>query len=284
MKNILKKLFALVFVLSIVFVAGCSNGDDTSDSQETVNEADNETVSKEEPIRVGNVSGTSTLEVAAVAKEVLKNQGYIIEEEVFNDYQSPNTAVAEGTLDFNFYQHGPFLEEYNKANDTDLVTVGDGVYNVSYGLYSTKIDSLDEIEDGMTVAIQSDNSNRKVSLQMLEENGLITLEENVDNPTIQDIKDNPHNLVFQEMEETMIPTAVEDVDLAMCSGSKWQAADRSMDEAIVLEYPESSTIYLVTTKEKADSPEAKLLQEAFESDEVKEFILTEFDGVAAPVS
>lgn len=266
----------LILSLLCIFLTACTtstpNVDKDSSSDEIV-----------EPIKIGIVSGTSTTDVFNVALEVLEKEGYEVEVKVFNDFNSPNTAVHDGSLQYNFYQHLPFLDAFNESSGTDLVPIGEGVYTINYGVFSNKIDNVDQVEDGMTVAIQNDNTNRHISLKMLEKAGLIKLTEGVEMPSLLDVIENPKNLEFIEMEETLIPSAYNDVDLACSSSSQWKAADNDLSQAIISEQDEESTVYLVTTPGNEDSATSKLIQSALTSPEVKDFLEEEYRGVVTPV-
>lgn len=275
----LNKILVLLLLLSI-FLTACTKTTDTNKKATSGEDISNEIV---EPITVGLVAGSSTTEVFNVALKVLEDKGYKVETKIFNDFNSPNTAVNDGSLQYNFYQHLPFLNSFNESQGTDLVPIGDGVYTVNYGVFSNKIDNVDQIKDGMTVAIQNDNTNRRITLKMFENEGIIKLKEGVEMPTLLDIVDNPKNLKFMEMEETMIPAAFNDVDLACCSSSQWRASGNDTNDAIISKQDLESTLYLVTAPGNEDSPTSKLLQEALTSPEVKAFLEEKYKGVAAPV-
>lgn len=265
-------------LLIMILMSGCSSSNNTN-TNNNVESQNNEV--EEMVLTVALTSGTSTTDVFEVAQNVLQEKGYTVETTVFNDFQAPNAAVSEGQVDFNFYQHLPFLEQYNTEKKENLVPVGDGIYTVNFGIFSSSLDSLDEVEEGMKVAIQNDNSNRKIALEILQDNDFITLREGVDMPTLTDIESNPLNLEFIELEETVIPSSIEDVDFATCSVSQYAASDRNLEQEILFNTPvESSTIYLVTRPEMEDSKEAKIIHDALTSDEVKQYVEREFENIA----
>lgn len=264
----------LILSLLCIFLTACTTSDldEDSESDEII-----------EPIVIGTVSGNTPAAISDIAIEVLEKEGYEVEKKVFNDYNSPNSSVSDGSLQYNFFQHLPFLEAFNESNDTDLVPIGNGVYTQNFGIYSHTVEHLDEIEEGMVVAIHNDNSNRRTSLRMLEEAGLIKLKEDVEMPTQLDIVENPKKIEFVEVEGTMIPSVYQDVDLACSASAFWQNADQDLNDAIFTIKDEEGVVYLVTSSGNEDSATSKLLEKAFTSQEVKDFIEEEFKGVAEPV-
>lgn len=275
----IKKILVLLLLLSILLTA-CTTTTGTNEEITSDEDVSDEIV---EPITIGIMTTGSTTDVFNAGLEVLKREGYEVETTVFNDYNSPNTAVYDGSLQYNFYQHKPFLDAFNESQGTDLVPVGDGVFTISYGVFSNKIGNVEEVKEGMTVAIQNDASNRSVSLQLLENAGLIKLKEGVEIPTLLDVTENPKNLEFIEMEETMIPASYEDVDLACSIASWWKKSEMDLNDAIILGSDEKSVVYLVTTPGNKDSETSRVIQEALTSPEVKNYIEKEYKGIVEPV-
>ncbi len=238
---------------------------------------------KSKPIKVGIVPGSTSGDLLTFTKDLLEKDGYTIEISNYNDFNAPNTALSEGSIDFNFYQHVPFLEAFNESNGTDMVPVGKGVYDIAYGVFSDKVKKVEEVTDGMTVAIQNDSSNRRNSLLMLEKIGLIKLKEGVEIPTLLDIAENSKNLKFIEMEETLIAGAMKDVDIGCLGVGRWVDSGRDPDEALWIEVQKESTLTLVTKKGNENSEAANVLQNALTSPEAKKFLEENFKGIAYPV-
>jgi D-methionine transport system substrate-binding protein len=224
-----------------------------------------------------------------ISENLAEDAGITIEVEEFTDYVQPNVATADGSVDANFFQTEPYLEEYNAANGTDLTTVAP-VHIEPLGLYSSKVASLEEIPDGAQVAIPGDGSNGGRALALLADAGLITLAEGVDVTlaTEDDIAENPKNLEFVPLEAAQLALSLEDVDAAVINGNYALEADLSpAEDALFSESPEGNPYanYLVTTAANAENEDVQKLAELLQSDEVKQFILdTWSDGSVVPAS
>lgn len=282
MKNKILLLMSLVLCFSLTACGGTSQEAVTEETNETMvteknqetdntKELGNEEILKSEPISVGVTSAVAR-EVFEIAKEELEKEGYTIDMQVFTDNNAPNTAVAEGSCEFNFYQHLNFLNAYNESQGTDLVPCTDKVYAVLHGVYSNKVSTVDEVTDGMKVGIPNDLSNRASCLKAMASVDLIKIDEDVPMPTLTDITENPKNLEFIEMDLAMIPASYEDLDLACSVAPAWKQAGMDMDQAIVTYADEGSVVYLVTRPELKDSPKAKVVEKALKSQEVKEYL------------
>jgi D-methionine transport system substrate-binding protein len=227
--------------------------------------------------------------LAFVADELAEDAGLTIEVEEFTDYVQPNEATADGSVDANFFQTEPYLEEYNQANGTDLVTVAP-VHIEPLGLYSDKVDSVEAIPEGGQVAIPGDGSNGGRALALLADAGLITLAEDAD-PTFateDDIAENPKDLEFVPLEAAQLARSLQDVDAAVINGNYALEADLSpAEDALHSESPEDNPYanYLVATAANAENEDVQKLAELLQSDEVREFIeQTWTDGSVVPAS
>ncbi len=227
--------------------------------------------------------------LAFVADELAEDAGLTIEVEEFTDYVQPNEATADGSVDANFFQTEPYLEEYNQANGTDLVTVAP-VHIEPLGLYSDKVDSVEAIPEGGQVAIPGDGSNGGRALALLADAGLITLAEDAD-PTFateDDIAENPKDLEFVPLEAAQLARSLQDVDAAVINGNYALEAELSpAEDALHSESPEDnpSANYLVATAANAENEDVQKLAELLQSDEVREFIeQTWTDGSVIPAS
>ena len=202
----------------------------------------------------------------------------------FTDYVQPNLALADGELDANFFQHLPYLEEFNTERATDLVPVAP-VHIEPLGVYSTSIGSLDELEDGATVAIPNDVTNGGRALKLLAANGLITLDEEVENPTVDDITDNPKDLEIVELEAAQLPRSLEDTDISVINGNyAIEAGYTPAEDALALESGENNPYanYLVTTEDRQDDPAIALLGQLLNTPEVRQFIEDTYEGAVVP--
>nr|WP_233120041.1 MetQ/NlpA family ABC transporter substrate-binding protein [Rappaport israeli] len=168
-----------------------------------------------ETLRVGSMSGQEA-EIVYAAKEVAKKK-FDLDVEVieFDDYVTPNVALADGDIDANAFQHQPYLDAMNRDRGFDIVAVGNTfVYPI--GAYSNKIKSLDELSEGMTIALPNDPSNSGRSYLLLHKLGIITLKDpNSLESSSLDVKDNPKKLKFQEVDAAQLPRVLDEVDVAL---------------------------------------------------------------------
>lgn len=224
-----------------------------------------------------------------ISENLAEEAGLEVEIEEFSDYVQPNVSTADGSVEANFFQTLPYLDEYNAANDTDLVPVAP-VHIEPLGLYSESVTSLDEISDGAQIAIPGDGSNGGRALALLADAGLITLADDVDVTlaTEDDIADNPLNLEFVPVEAAQLPRTLEDVDAAVINGNYALEADLSpADDALFSESAEDNPYanYLVATAENAENADVTALADLLQSDEVTGFIeQTWTDGSVIPAS
>ncbi|OAN63665.1 MetQ/NlpA family ABC transporter substrate-binding protein [Sphingomonas sp. TDK1] len=236
----------------------------------------------------------NTLSVAATAvphaeildfiKPTLAKQGLKLDVRVFNDYVQPNVQVAEGRIDVNYFQTGPYLAEFNKAKGTHLVTIA-GVHVEPFGAYSRRWKSLDALPRGATVAIPNEPSNSGRALQLLAREHLITLRDpkNV-TATPKDIESNPRGLVFRELEAATLPRVLGQVDLALINTN--YALDAKLNptrDALAIEDKNSPYVNFVVGPESAkNDPRVQKLVAALRSSEVKAFIAKKYDGAVVP--
>lgn len=219
----------------------------------------------------------------------LKDLGYTVKVVEYTDYVQPNEATQDGSLDANFFQHQPFLDDFNKENKGSLVSVAK-VHYEPYGLYAGKTSSLENIKDGATIAVPNDSSNEARALQMLQAGGLIKIKEDAGlMATVNDIVENPHNISFKEIESAQTPLVLNDVDFAVINGNyAMQAGLNVQKDALLLEDAKSvgAETYaniLVVKEENQDSDKTKALVEAITSDEVKSFMEEKYSGAVIPV-
>ncbi|GAA1445715.1 MetQ/NlpA family ABC transporter substrate-binding protein [Nocardiopsis tropica] len=244
-------------------------------------------------------SGEDTLVVGATAvpagdilefvdAELAAGAGLDLEIVEFSDYIAPNAALDEGQLDANLYQHAPFLDEFNEGNGTDLVSVQE-IYLPPLGLYSNKVDAVEDLQDGAEVALPNDPTNEFRALLLLEEGGLITLAEGVDEATfsLSDIEENPKDLEFREVEAAQLPRSLDDVDAAIVNNNYAQEAGLDFEEdSILLEQVEGNPYVnvLAARADNADDPRVATLVELLTSSETAAFIEEEYAGSVIPVT
>jgi D-methionine transport system substrate-binding protein len=223
-------------------------------------------------------------EILEFVKPALAKEGVDLKVKVFTDYIQPNVQVAEKRLDANFFQHQPYLDEFNKAKGTNLVAVA-GVHLEPLGAYSSKYKALTELPGGANVVIPNDATNGGRALLLLAKAGLIKLKDsNNILSTVKDITDNSKDLKFRELEAATIPRVLTQVDLALINTN--YALEAKLDpskDALVIEGNDSPYVnILVARPDDKDSDAMKKLVAALHSPEVKAFILEKYKGAVLP--
>ncbi|MCR6545748.1 MetQ/NlpA family ABC transporter substrate-binding protein [Dehalobacterium formicoaceticum] len=196
MKKITKISLILALAVILVITSACNSNNNTS---ENTNSSGNNSVKDTTPAKKSLKIGTSSVSIDLAESGVapLEDMGYEVEIVVFDDYFTPNTALVEGSLDANFYQHELFMDQYNVSKKTDIIMLSPKLYQFYGGLYSVKANSLETLPDGGKVGIATDASNISRDLINLQSLGLITLtSEPRDLYSVLDIVDNPHNYEF----------------------------------------------------------------------------------------
>lgn len=240
--------------------------------------------SKPNEIRLGTIAGPET-ELAYVAKQVAKEKyGLDIRIVQFSDYTMPNTALADGSIDANMFQHVPYLDEAIKAKGYQLTAIGK-VFIYPVAIYSKKIKKLADLPIGATVAIPNDPSNEARALLLLSKAGLITLKSNAGvNATIADISDNPKKLNIKEIDAAQLPRVLKDVDLAVINTNYAAVANLLPSrDGLFVEDANSpyANVVVVRTADK-DDPKYQKLIAAFHSEEVLKEANKLFAGQAIP--
>lgn len=271
-KNILKTIsLGLVTVLSVAILAGCGGAG----------------ANDEKVIKVG-ATPSPHAEILKVIEDAVEAKGYTLKIVEYNDYVLPNTATDEGELDANFFQHGPYLENFNSEKGTKLVSVAD-VHFEPLGVYSTSVSNISELKDGATIAVPNDATNEARALLLLEANGLITLKKGAGvNATVKDIESNPLNLKIEEIEAAQLARSLQDVDAAVINGNYAISGGLKVKDAIAVE--ESTSIaaetyanVLVVKEGHENDEKIKVLIDALLSEEVKNFIEENYGGAVVPV-
>lgn len=261
MKKILTILSAALLSVSILAACGSKSSSDK--------------------IIVG-ASAVPHAEILENVKEDLKELGYELEVKIFNDYVLPNTALSEGQLDANFFQHIPYLEEMNSKENLGITWTAK-VHIEPMGLYSEKISSLEELKDGATIAIPNDATNGSRALKLLAENGLITLKD-TEIASVLDITNNEKNLNFKELDAPALPRTLVDVDAAVINTNYAIEADLNpLEDAIIIESSESPYANVLAVKEEnKESEKTKALNSVLNSEKTKKFIEEKYKGTIAP--
>ena len=231
---------------------------------------------------------TPHAEILAVAKEILAEEGYELVIQEFNDYVIPNTATEDGDLDANYFQHQPYLTDFNEKNGTHLVAVA-SVHYEPFGLYAGKTASIDELKEGAQIAVPNDGSNEARALMLLEAQGLIKLDDSASfTATKMNIAENPKNLEIVEMEAAQLARSLQDVDMAVINGNyAIQAGLNAGTDAIATEDKDSDAAQtyanILVVKEGNENNEGiQALVKALTSDKVKEFMNSTYNGAVVP--
>lgn len=238
-------------------------------------------------IKVG-ASPAPHAEILEAAKPILEEKGYALTIVEYTDYVQPNLALDTKELDANYFQHLPYLEQFNEERGTKLVSAA-AIHYEPFGIYAGKTASLEELADGATVAVPNDATNEARALLLLEAQGIIKLTEGVGlNATKIDIVENPKNIQLYEIEAAQLPRSLQDVDVAVINGNYAIEAGLKVTDALAVEDTESiaATTYgnIVAVREGEESNEAiQALVEALTSDEVKAFIDSTYEGAVVPL-
>ncbi|MFT6927932.1 MAG: D-methionine transport system substrate-binding protein [Psychromonas sp.] len=262
----LKNIFAAAGLASTLLLSGCGD----------------KAVVDNNKITVGVIAG-SEAQVAEVAAQVAKEKyGLEVELITFSDYITPNAALDEGSIDVNAFQHKPYLDQQIKDRDYKFAIVGNTfVYPIAG--YSSKITSLDELQDGDLIAVPSDPTNLGRSLMLLEQQGLLVLKEGAGlSATVLDIVSSPKNLDIVELEAAQLPRSLDDVSLAIINTTYASSIDLSPEkDGLFVEDKESSYVNLIVARE--DNVNAENVQnflKAYQTDTVYNAAMKIFkDGV-----
>ena len=289
----MKKLASLLLsgALALGLLAGCGGTPGTADTPAA------NTDTPAAPTQTGSLEGTTLkvgaspaphAEILAVVKELLAEEGINLEIVEFTDYIQPNTAVENGSIDANYFQHITYMNQFNEDNGTHLVSVG-SIHYEPFGIYAGKSASLDDLPEGAQIAIPNDATNGGRALLLLDQEGLIVLEEDAGiTATVNDIADNPHNYEIVELEARLLPTTLQDVDIAVINGNYAIDAGLNIADALAIESAEgeAATAYanVLTVKEGHENDEGiQALLAALESDEVRAFIEETYAGAVVPL-
>lgn len=239
------------------------------------------TYAKDNVITVG-ATPVPHAEILEYVKPLLAQKGYKLVIKDFNDYVLPNLATEDGDLDANFFQHLPYLQEFNKSKGTHLVSVA-GIHIEPMGLYSQKIKRLSDLQKGDSIAVPNDPTNESRALDLLAAYGLIRLDD-VKLKTKIDIRSNPKKIKFKELDAPQIPRALSDVTAAVINTNYALAAGLNpTKDAIIIEGKESPFVNIVVVKKGNEKKEKiRALIDILRSAKVKKFILNKYKGSIVP--
>lgn len=228
-------------------------------------------------------------EILEYVKPLLKEKGYDLEIKVFNDYVLPNTAVENNELDANYFQHTPYLNDFNSKNGTHIVSIG-AVHYEPFGVYAGKTKSLSELKDGATIAVPNDGTNESRALLLLAANGLIEVDDTVtasSAATKLNIKSNPHNYNIVEIEAAQLPAQLPSVDVAVINGNYAIGAGLKVKDALAVESQTSDAAItygnIIAVKAgNENNAKFKVLLEVLTSSDVQTWIQNKYEGAVVP--
>ena len=235
-------------------------------------------------------SPTPHAEILEAAKDLLKEKGYTLEIKEFDDYPQQNVVVDEGEFDANYFQHQPYLDNFNEEKGSDLVSAAK-IHYEPLGIYPGASEDLENIKDGAKIAVPNDATNEARALLLLEENGIITLKEDAGlNATKKDVEENPHNIEIVELDAAQIARVVEELDFVVLNGNyALDAGFNVQTDAIAKEEADSEAAQtyaniIAVKKENKDSEKIKALVEVLQSEEIGKFITDTYEGDVVPMT
>lgn len=268
---------------------------ETSDGEakETASEEAGETTKEgaeggELPKILVGASPSPHAEILKEAQKLMLDKGYNLEIKEYTDYVQPNNALEAGDLDANYFQHYPYLEQFNEQYGTKLVSAGT-IHYEPFGIYAGKTADLSALADKAKVAVPNDVTNEARALLLLEAQGLLVLKEDAGlNATRNDIVENPKNLEIIEIEAAQIPRSLQDVDIAVINGNYAIAAGLKVSEALAVEASDSmaATTYgnVVAVREGDENTEGiKALVEVLKSEEIRKFMEEKYEKAVVPM-
>ena len=300
-----KKLVAglLTGALAVAALTGCGDKADSTAAQSTESteitetetadaaseDAESADTQSTDPVVIKiAASATPHAEILEQAKPILAEQGYDLEITVFDDYIQPGLVVESGEFDANYAVHVPFLETFNEEQGTHLVSAG-GIHYEPFGIYPGTKATLDEVAEGDVIAIPNDTTNEARALLLLQDNGLLKLKDGVGlTATVNDIEENPQNLVFEELEAAQIARVKDEVAYVVLNGNYALEAGLSVGrDSIAYESSDSEAaktyVNVIVVKEGNENSDAiKALVDVLKSDAIKQYIKDTYDGAVIP--
>ena len=278
---------ALALVLSLS-LAACASKTETAASTETAStETASETTESKGTITVA-ASPTPHAEILAQAKPILEAEGWTLEVKEFQDYVQPNNVVESGEFDANYFQHIPYLENFNEEQGTHLVNAG-GIHYEPFGIYPGTKSSLDDIAEGDTIAVPNDTTNEARALLLLQDNGILKLKDGAGlTATVLDIEENPYNVEILELEAAQVPRVKDEVAFVVLNGNYALDAGFSVaKDALSYEKSDSDAaktyVNVIAVKEgNENSEKIQALVAALKSDTIRQYINDTYDGAVVP--
>jgi len=280
MKTTLKRLSTLLVCVGLI--AGCSSKPSVADPSAVPQDPEEKVV-----ITIGATTSPHA-EILEQAEPLFEAQGYTLKIVEFSDYVTPNTALEQGDLDANYFQHYPYLEQFNEDHGTHLVSAG-GIHFEPLGIYAGRSSDLAVIEQGgCSFAVPNDGTNEARALQLLESLGYIKLKDGVGlKATPVDIVENPYNVSIVEIDASLVAQTKNDVDFAIVNGN--YALDAKITDLLLTSEQADSegaqtyaNIIAVREGEEA-SAKTQVLIDVLTSDEIRSYISEHYNGLVVPV-
>lgn len=291
-----KKLIGILLAATLAggVLAGCGSSSSSAGNEQAANtgnetsaDAAEETADYgDKTIKIGACVTPHSEILEDVVKANLEEEGWTLEVIPYNDYVLPNTALESGDLDANYFQHLPYLEDFNAENDTHIVGVA-AIHFEPMAIYAGKTASLEEVFDGAQIAVPNDTTNEARALLLLEAQGLIKLDENAGvKATVLDITENPYNLEIKELEAAQVAKAIQDVDFAVINGN--YAIEAGLTENLAVEASDSLAAetyanYVCVREGEEDTAKTQALVDAILKDNVRDYINENYQGAVVPV-
>lgn len=290
-KRVLTTILAGVLVLGTLTGCGSSEsgaaGEENTGAETGIESTQAAAADAKGTITVA-ASATPHAEILEQAKTILAEQGWDLQVTVFDDYVLPNNVVESGEFDANYFQHIPYLDDFNATKGTHLVNAG-GIHYEPFGIYPGTKSDLAELSEGDVIAVPNDTTNEARALLLLQDNGIITLKEGVGlEATVNDIVENPYGVEIQELEAAQVARVVPEVAFAVLNGNyALQAGYTVADDAIAYETSDSEAaktyVNVIAVKEGNETDEGILaLVQVLKSDEIKQYINDTYDGAVIP--
>ncbi|WP_308001561.1 MetQ/NlpA family ABC transporter substrate-binding protein [uncultured Parolsenella sp.] len=287
--NLSRRSFLLggAAVLGSFALTACGGNSATSSSAATSGAATSSSASNGTVITVG-ASPSPHAEILKAVEDEIKAAGYELKVVEYNDYVQPNVALSEGDLDANYFQHKPYLDNYNQENGTDLVSAA-AIHFEPMGIYAGKSSDIKNVPDGAKIAVPSDATNEARALLLLQDQGVLKLKDGAGlEATKNDIAENPHNVEFVEVEAASVPRTLQDADFGMINGNYALSAGLDTTATLASEGAgsEAAKTYaniVAVRKGEDQTDKTKALVKALTSDTAKKFIENQYKGSVIPV-
>ena len=287
--NLSRRSFLLggAAVLGSFALTACGGNSATGSSAATSGAAASGSASDGTVITVG-ASPSPHAEILKAVEDEIKAAGYELKVVEYNDYVQPNVALSEGDLDANYFQHKPYLDNYNQENGTDLVSAA-AIHFEPMGIYAGKSSDIKNVPDGAKIAVPSDATNEARALLLLQDQGVLKLKDGAGlEATKNDIAENPHNVEFVEVEAASVPRTLQDADFGVINGNYALSAGLDTTATLASEGADSEAAktyanIVAVRKGEDQTDKTKALVKALTSDTAKKFIENQYKGSVIPV-